>query len=167
MSSYKAGPLSLPRVTGHYYDSSDVQLKQQTVGEYEASRLSGHPLKRRSASNYVEAKVRIRNSAVLPSAPDLDKRQFLFKDYGVDHTAMAKVVGYDKSYDGKLQSAGTSRVGLPCISDNAGPCVMVAVGGEAEDGAKARLFHAFPLNKNVTKDIDEYISKLKKEGKSV
>jgi len=70
-------------------------------------------------------------------------------------------------------STGTSQLNTLCITDGMGPCIAVAVGGEKRTlngnapGAKVRVFHVFPRNSNITKNIGVYIKNLQRSGLTV
>jgi hypothetical protein len=103
-----------------------------------------------------------------------NNRQFLLKQF-----QRAKVIGYSHDIhnlvDGtktpsSVQSRGTSQKNLLCVTDEMSPCQAVAIGGEKinrEEGAKVRVFHAFPSNKNAVEDLRTYVKNLHGEGLNV
>jgi hypothetical protein len=89
---------------------------------------------------------------------------------------MAKIIGYNveeypvKGSDetlGYAATTGTSRPNVLCITDGMGPCIGVAIIGEKDGQAKARLFHVFSYNTTAPASIKAHINDLKKNGMAV
>lgn len=87
------------------------------------------------------------------------------------HGQMLKVIGPS---DAKVQSTGTSKKGVLCITDNAETCIEFAVGGEKikadgtrEKGAKVRVFHIYKVDGDTLKEMNGYFLKLHKKGLSI
>jgi hypothetical protein len=91
--------------------------------------------------------------------------------YLLSNDEIVKVTGYNAWEDDvnfaslPVASTGTSQTNRLCVTDNMGPCIAVAIGGEGPS-PNVRVFHVFD-NNTFEEEITSYVEKIKNKGLSV
>lgn len=95
------------------------------------------------------------------------------RQHVLDPSRHVKAVAYNSLPGSRVATAGTSQLGVPCLTDGMGPCIALAIGGERvvdgvrHGGARARIFHVFPDNVDVPATVGAYVKRLQDDGLTV
>lgn len=162
-------PLFAITSTRHYYDPENHELVP-------TEKLSKKP--RPAALENPEVEIARLSEYEPQYSADNRNRQWILKKY-----QELKAIGYssyvqcDEANDifeeAHAQTIGTKEKELLCVTGDMGICHAIAVGGEKFDegkkveGAKVRIFHAYPENIGVEEDLRKRFRQFMSEGLTV